>query len=93
MVQDLKRSGNMRTEGAAMRRRESLFGISDGDGMMGEPLDRRRTQTDEESATRPGGRGRSLRDVIVEKILEVKGQAKGVGRRCNAAKWIWEKNT
>jgi hypothetical protein len=74
MVQDLKRSGNMRTEGAAMRRRESLFGISDGDGMMGEPLDRRRTQTDEESTTRPGGRGRSLSGTLGELWRGLKGR-------------------
>jgi len=71
MVADLKRGGSIRSQrdggiGASgdVRRRQSVLGIgaSDVNEPMGEPLDRRRTTTDETTGQNEpqGGRGRSF---------------------------------
>jgi hypothetical protein len=72
MVQDLKRGGSIRADGMA-RRRESNFGIGSSDD-LGEPISRRRTQTDEEQASRrPSGRGRSLSGTLGDLWRTVRG--------------------
>ena len=73
MVADLKRGGSFRGhhEQPAAVRRGSVLGLGSTDGAedeeerMGEPLDRRRTTTEEQS--RPAqGRGRSLSGTLGE---------------------------
>jgi len=69
MVADLKRGGSVRghavhRDSGDVRRRQSVLGIGageidDGVGIGGEPLDRRRTQTDEQRGEGIG-RGGSL---------------------------------
>lgn len=78
MVQDLKR-----TSSQTMRRRESVLGIGADEGVLGEPLGRRRTQTDEDSNTppMPGGRGRSLSGTLGDLWTRVKGRASREGLR------------
>ncbi|KAH7074640.1 magnesium transporter NIPA-domain-containing protein [Paraphoma chrysanthemicola] len=80
MVQDLKRGGSIRNKDSdgSVRRRESVLGIGASEvdeGMMGEPLDRRRTQTDEEYAiaTTPGGRGRSFSGTLDQLWRGIRG--------------------
>jgi hypothetical protein len=93
MVQDLKRGGSIRNKDAdgSVRRRESVLGIGASEvdeGLIGEPLDRRRTQTDEEStlATTPGGRGRSFSGTLDQLWRGIRGTPSredigGEGRR------------
>lgn len=73
MVADLKRGGSFRGhhEQPAAARRGSVLGLGsteageDEEELMGEPLDRRRTTTEEQS--RPAqGRGRSLSGTLGE---------------------------
>ncbi|KAK7190193.1 duf803 domain membrane protein [Paraphaeosphaeria sporulosa] len=81
MVADLKRGGSVRMPPLPSRdstsdavRRQSVLGIGADEVMdshMGEPLDRRRTATDEDTRTtdrgeREGGRGRSLSGTLNE---------------------------
>jgi hypothetical protein len=79
MVQDLKRGGSIRYKDAdgTARRRESILGIGTGemdDNELGEPISRRRTQTDEERGTRrPSGRGRSLSGTLGDLWRTVRG--------------------
>lgn len=76
MVQDLKRGGSIRNRDADGRRGSVLgIGASEtNEAMLGEPLDRRRTQPDEENmmATTPG-RGRSLSGTLDQLWRGIRG--------------------
>jgi hypothetical protein len=66
---------------ASLRRRGSAFGIEADGGsesrtdLLGEPLDRRRTQTDDDSAAASLGRGRSFSASLGELWKGLKGRA------------------
>jgi hypothetical protein len=83
IVADLKRSGSIRgnashKDGGDVKRRQSVLGIgvSEMDEANGEPLDRRRTQTEEEMG---GGRGRSLSGTLGELWKGLRGLGDGEG--------------
>jgi hypothetical protein len=77
MVQDLKRTGS-----TTVRRRESVLGLGVSDeGMMGEPLGRRRTGDEESAPSMLGGRGRSLSGTLGELWTRVKGKSSREGLR------------
>jgi hypothetical protein len=66
-------------DGGDVRRRQSVLGIGVGeiDEGVGEPLDRRRTQTDEETGERKAGRGRSLSGTLGDMWRGLRGQGDG----------------
>ncbi|KAF2680232.1 DUF803-domain-containing protein [Lentithecium fluviatile CBS 122367] len=86
MVADLKRSGSVRghavhRDNGDVKRRQSVLGIGadEIDEGIGEPLDRRRTHTDEERVESVGGRGRSLSGTLGDLWRGFRGQGDGDG--------------